>query len=235
RCLMHTIPWNVVKATKKQLIEKKGLGNPWAKSTPPPAVNEVAVQAPPAPVAPDKRSRPELLGHVYAHKLIEYFEREKVQYMRDDAGRMSIILHGKQIPLLAGDVGFAKVMLGVCNVSTTSAESRVAIERLIVYAGDQASQMQSRSFSAVIMDDAGRRRVYVPTKSGGLLEIGKDGVFCVTNGTNRDRLWVTHPKGEPFNYLKVDYPREGLADFERLFVDTPACQPPPTKGLTWGA
>ena len=55
-----------------------------------------------------------------------------------------------ELPLLAEDLGFAKLMLKVCKVSTASTEARVAIQRLSVHASSLASKITTRTFSALV-------------------------------------------------------------------------------------
>ena len=100
--------------------------------------------------------------------------------------------------------------------------ARIAIQRLLVHAQREASNIQSRSFSAVSTDGA---RVYVPTAGGTIVQLSADRIQAVSNIQNPDSVWIKHPKDCAFRYIDAD-PRVGLELFEELLVETQACKHP---------
>ncbi len=164
----------------------------------------------------------------YALRLGAYIKRHGGQFLRDEAGLLHVILDGRRIPLNYNreNSGMARLMLNSCLVGTLSAGAQAAIQRLQVQADTLAGHMCFRRFSALSED---RERLYIPVQGGKLLCITAQRVRYVANGENEDSFWVEHPYGEAMKYTSGDL-RAGLAQFERLLVETQAC---PVPALRW--
>lgn len=156
-------------------------------------------------------------------KLKVDIEQRQGVFLRDDGGHLHVLLGTCRIPLNEdkNNLELAKLMLQVCDVSTTSPGARAAIQRLQVLAAEKASTIQFRRFSTLSKD---RARLYVPVHGSQLLQVTTSGVTAVANGNNQDGLWVEHPCSDLFKYKSGD-PGPGLQDFERLLVHTQSCHP----------
>lgn len=165
---------------------------------------------------------PELWGARYCDELISYIHTKKGQFLRDEEGKLYVVLDGRRISLTLHPENFDLIalILQVCRVTTVERSAHVAVQRLQVKAHKSASSLRLRRFSALSQD---RKRLYLPTAAGTLLQITREGVQTVPNGANEDKFWVEHPNGEPLTYSPVDAQAE-LSHFERLVVDTQACQ-----------
>jgi len=86
-------------------------------------------------------------GSAFAAQLIDYINKHKGQYLRDEAGQLHVILDGSRIPLLntPDNYALAHLMFAICKVSTLSQPARAAIQRLQVEAAAKADQMQLKS------------------------------------------------------------------------------------------
>ncbi len=163
---------------------------------------------------------PEVQGQQYFKLLVAYIKKQDGKFIRNDEGDIFVLLDGREILLSRENVGLAGLMLAACNVSTVLAGGRIAIQRLLVYAQQDASKTHSRQFSAVSTDG---HRIYIPVADERLLQISEEKVHVVPNFTNMDSLWIKHPKGKPFNYAGGN-PQGGLSLFERLLVETLPCK-----------
>jgi hypothetical protein len=133
-------------------------------------------------------------------------------------------MKGQRIPInqWRNNLPLAGLMLDACKVSTMSFAARIAIQRLEVHANRVAVPSKMRKFSAVSEDG---RRLYVPLGDGDLAQLRNLDANRNTNGKNEDGVWVEHPYGDPFQYC--DQPiAVGLGHFERLLVETLACEEP---------
>jgi len=176
-----------------------------------------------------KIPRAEQLASAYADRLQEHFTKVKGRYLQDENGSVHVSFDGQRIPFDfdRNNRRLAEVMMTACGVSTLEKSAHAAIQRMQVYGGNHSGRIRLRRFSALSADGA---RLYVPIRDGNILKITPDGIESVPNGENDDAVWVEHPCGNPFAYIDGD-PREGLADFERLVVDTQACKVPEMKWL----
>ncbi len=168
-------------------------------------------------------------GAVFAQQLTAHIAKHDGRYLRDDAGHFHVIIDGRRISLAetADNHALAELMLEACKISTLSPAARAAIQRLQVEAARKAGQTRLKRFSALSSDGS---RLYVPLDGGKLLLVTAEGISCAANGENLDHFWVEHPCSEPLRYSSVDV-TVGLADFERLLVDTQACSVPAMRWL----
>jgi hypothetical protein len=166
----------------------------------------------------------ESLGENFANKIMQHVSGANGRYVRDQAGRVHVVLGGQRIPLLASAENYAlkSFFQSICGVSTLSREAQVAIERLQVKAWEDAGTFQLRHFSA-LSDDG--ERLYLPLPDGQVLRISEKGVVEKVNGEGSDNLWIEHPEDSPLVYSGRNA-RPGLDVFERLIVDTQACEVP---------
>ena len=189
-----------------------------------PATNSTSAAARPrAPRSNASKSDaplPEVQGQQYFNRLAAYIKKRDGRFLRNDEGDIFVLLGGREILISRENVGLAGLMLAACNVSTVLAGGRIAIQRLLVYAQQDASKTHSRQFSAVSADG---RRIYIPVADDRLLQISEDTVHVVSNFTNMDSLWIKHPKAKPFGYAGGS-PQGGLSQFERLLVETLPCK-----------
>jgi hypothetical protein len=198
-------------------------------SSPSPAANPATTSLTPA--TPSRRARKNVLvppseveGQKYFDRLLKYIAERNGKFVKDEDGVVSILLDRRAIPLSSAheNVATSGLMIDACGVSTVLVPARIAIQRLLVHAQREASNIQSRSFSAVSTDGA---RVYVPTAGGTILQITADRIQAVSNIQNPDSVWIKHPKDCAFGYIDAD-PRVGLELFEELLVETQACKHP---------
>lgn len=91
-----------------------------------------------------------------------------------------------------------------------------------IAASTNANGMSFRPFSALSQDGL---RLYIPIDEGQLLRITASDIGNVPNGNNAGRLWIEHPYGQALRY-KPNLTCDGLAQFERLIVETQACRTP---------
>ena len=178
------------------------------------------------PKAKDDRKIPanERKAFVWAQNLRFYIKRHKGRFLRDEDGFLHLILNRRRIPLNFDreNYALARLFLDACRVSTVTNAAQIAIQRFTVKADEESARMRFRRFSA-LSDD--RERLYIPIEGGKLLLLTSEKIEIVDNGENNDTLWVEHPYGEPLKYSPGD-PKAGLAHFERLLVNTQACQQP---------
>ena len=164
-------------------------------------------------------------GEIISKEIIRYITNRNGQFLQDTHDRsLHVILDGKRIQIdqRRDNRALANLFLKACNVSTTTQAARVAIQRLECYAEEQASSLKMRKFSAVSQDG---KRLYIPLDDGSLLQITRKEVVAVTNGQNKDEFWIEHPSNNPFAWSDEETV-VGLAHFERLLVNTQACQEP---------
>jgi hypothetical protein len=175
------------------------------------------------------RLNSEMQAQGYMLKLKMHIKRERGQFLRDEDSSFHVILNGQRIPLNydSSNIALAKLMLDSCGVSTLSAAARATIQRLQVWAGQEAGRMTFRKFSALSRDG---NRLYVPLEGRELLLITADGIRHVNNGENEDSFWLEHPSDEPLRYSD-ESPGAGLELFERLLVETQSCAIPEMKWL----
>jgi hypothetical protein len=200
-----------------------------ATPAPKPPVNAAkaspAANTPPLQ-SPTKRPLPaqEREGAIYARRLLKHIEDQSGMFLKDEEGKFCVVIGGRSISLAPTpeNVDLCELMLEVCGVSTVLQPARIGIHRLIVQARKRASQIQSLRFSALSQD---RSQIYIPISGGKLLQISANAIQLAPNGSNESRFWIRHPKDDPFQYAAVD-PQTGLADFERLIVDTLSCKHP---------
>ena len=161
---------------------------------------------------------------VWAQKLRSYIKKQKGRYLRDEDGFLHLILNRRRIPLNFDreNYALARLILAACHVSTVTNTAQIAIQRFTVKADEESARMRFRRFSA-LSDD--RERLYIPIEGGKVILLTSEKIETVDNGENKNTLWVEHPCGEPLKYSPGD-PKAGLAHFERLLVNTQACQQP---------
>lgn len=178
--------------------------------------------------ASESRS-PEFVGDYYCQKLTNHIHDKRGQFLQDDDGNLFVVIDGRRISLTTDKNNFAlnALMLQACSVTTIERAAQIGIQRLQVAAYKSASNLRLRRFSALSQD---RKRLYLPTTDGMLLQITIQGVEKVPNCDNDDKFWVEHPNNEPLSYSPVDIKAE-LANFERLVVDTQACEQPEMRWL----
>jgi hypothetical protein len=87
--------------------------------------------------------------------------------------------------------------------------------------------LQIRKFSALSQDG---KRLYVALAGVTLLLIEAGQASEEKNGENCDGFWVEHPYDNPFG-LSAAEPHIGLGHFERLLVNTQACEEPEMRWL----
>lgn len=198
-------------------------------SSPSPAANPTTTSLTPA--TPSRRARKNVLvppseveGQKYFDRLLKYIAERKGKFVKDEDGVVSILFDRRAISLSSAqeNVAISSLMIDACGVTTVLVPARIAIQRLLVHAQREASNIQSRSFSAVSTDGA---RVYVPTAGDTVLQISADRIQAVSNIQNPDSVWIKHPKDCAFRYIDAD-PRVGLELFEELLVETQACKHP---------
>jgi hypothetical protein len=173
----------------------------------------------------------ELRGRAYAHQMLHSVETAKGTFLRDEKGEYHIILEGRRIPI-DREANTMRVFIDdICQITRNSPEAAVAIEKLRVEASKRCSKMTFRRFSA--MYKAGLdSRIYLPVQSGELLCISTAGCDLVANGANTDALWLEHPEEAPFEWSKLSPTdtRAALREFEKLLVDSQACEVP---AMSW--
>ena len=179
------------------------------------------------PEAKEKRANSEERGWEYAGMLVRYIRKERGVFLRDEDGSLHVVIEGRRIPLKydRGSGLLADLMLEVCHVSTLSMAAQVAMQRLQVVALKEAGRMRFKRFSA--LSDNGER-LYIPLADGQLLLITAYTVTVVANGKNDHAFWLEHPYDDPLQLVPAP-PGDGLAHFERLLVETQACQIPAMK------
>jgi hypothetical protein len=187
---------------------------------------DAAESAAPAEPKEDKRYPPERMGEEYFSWMKRHLEKHHAQCLVNEAGQPLIILEGEQIHVDAEDWLFQEFMVKVCKVGTTSPAARPAIQRLSVYVHRKAGKVTFRTFSTIHAQRSFGKCLYVPIQGGKMLRIRPGNLDVALNGS--DGLWLTHPKDEPFEFArqKDETAQAGLADFERLCVDTQACLEP---------
>jgi len=165
------------------------------------------------------------LGRDFARDLTRHFADRNGRYLRDENGGLHVILEGRRISLECRDDNhpLVNLMIEVCDVSTLSQAAKAAIQRIRGEAYVKAGKMRFRKFSAMSNDG---ERLYIPVDDGNLLRIADGEAKVVPNGDNEDELWIEHPFSAPLKYSEDHDVQQGLADFERLLVDTQACSDP---------
>lgn len=155
----------------------------------------------------------------------DFIKTKGGQYLRDENGKLHIIIGGKRVSLNYDreNDGLGSLLFASCGISSLSREAQSAIQLIRIEAAKRAGELKLRRFSAV-----SNGKLYVPIGGNRLLLVTKLGLSVVPNGT--DDLWVEHPYGDPFLYAEGD-PKPGLALFERLLVETQACVAPEMKWL----
>jgi hypothetical protein len=161
--------------------------------------------------------------------LVRYIRKKHGVFLRDEDGSLHVVIESRRIPLKydRGSGLLADLMLEVCHVSTLSMAAQVAVQRLQVVALKEAGRMRFKRFSAV--SDNGKR-LYIPLANGHLLQISANVLTEVANGKNDDQLWLEHPYNDALNFVPASL-CDGLARFERLLVETQACQMPAMQWL----
>jgi hypothetical protein len=167
---------------------------------------------------------------LYKMDLDDDIRKKKGQYLRGEDGSLHLILGASRIPLSFSreNIALARLMLEACNVSSLSPGAQAAIQRLQVTAQSSASSLTFKSFSGLSKD---RTRLYIPIDGGELLYITSTEITVVANGDNQDKLWIEHPYCRPFRFTLDADPCEGLAQFERLVVETQSCSIPEMRWL----
>ena len=175
----------------------------------------------------DRRSDAEKAGASLAIKLYNLIKRQQGVFLRDEDGSLHVVVEGRRIPLKYDRDSslLASLMLEACGVSTLSMAAQVALQRLRVDALKEAGRMRFKRFSA-LSDDG--QRLYIPLADGQLLKIAPHSITPVANGTNVDSIWLEHPYDDPLQMTPAPT-LNGLEHFERLLVDTQACQVPEMK------
>ena len=158
--------------------------------------------------------------------------RTVVKGIEDEGGKF--IRHGNDVFVILGNrriavtpdfknQEYAALQLKYADVGTAEAKGRAICQRVAVFGGQHAENVRVRRFSALSSDGL---RLYIPGTEGNLLQLSRDGISIVPNGTNQDGLWLEHPEGTPFSFDPQVNTRAALGDFERLCVDTIACNIP---------
>ena len=173
--------------------------------------------------------RCEKLAYKFAGRIECYVKSKGGRYLQGDDDSMHVSIGGHRIPLNydRNNRGLAEIMMTACGVSTFDKSAQSAIQRIQLHGSKHASCIRLRRFSALSAD---RQRLYVPIHGGNILRISAEGITAVPNGDNEDSVWVEHPYGNLFTYT-ADDPKPGLAEFERLLVETQACKMPEMKWL----
>jgi putative DNA primase/helicase len=177
---------------------------------------------------PTGRRSMEQTAAILAQQVIAYVRERKGLYLRDENDALYVVVDGKRIPLefTPSNRAISGLLLAACGTSTVGGAARSAIQRLQVHADGEAGRYEFRRFSAVSKDG---KRVYIPVSSGKLLQITGDDITEVPNGDNIDHFWLEHPNGTPLDYRPIDV-KAALEDFERLVVNTQACE---TDAMRW--
>jgi len=168
--------------------------------------------------APDPRPRSEIDGAKYYSKLLKKINESRGQFLRAEDGGLHLVIENHRVPLsyARDNLYLAYLMLWGCSVSSLSAASQVAIQRLQTHAFFSATNIKLRFLGALSED---HERLYIPIASSKLLQITGDDINEVENGSNRDKLWVEHPTSTtgsaPFVYSPASA-TSGLAKFELL-------------------
>ncbi|MEN6535758.1 MAG: hypothetical protein ABFD89_18990 [Bryobacteraceae bacterium] len=168
-------------------------------------------------------------GQAYAKQFLGYVKKQNGRFARGDNGSLFLILGNQRIALNYDRTNelLGRVMLAACRATTVTSAAQAAIQRVIVEAAGQTGLLKLRRFSSVSADG---KKLYIPLANQKLLRVTADGIGEVPNGENDDAFWVEHPCGEPIKYETVDH-NATLADFERLLVETQACQVPEMRWL----
>jgi hypothetical protein len=185
--------------------------------------SRTSADVPVRPNAPRTEPLPNHLeqrGASYADRLHGYITAHGGKYLRDEGGKLSIFLKGRNIPLDSEDIDLSSLLLQVCNVTTVLTESRIAVRRLQIKANETCSKIRERHFSACSDDE---KRIFIPVRNEELLEISESTIRIVSNVTNDANLWIRHPQKTAFAYTQVN-PQAGLKDFEQLLVETLSCK-----------
>ena len=174
----------------------------------------------------------EKLAYMYAERLDGHINNAKGRYLQAEDESVYVSIDRRRIALNYDkhNRGLAEMMMKACGVSTLDKAAQAAIQRIQVEAEKNSSRIRLRRFSALSQDGLS---LYVPIRDddGNILKIAEDNIALVPNGENDDSVWVEHPCGDPLTYAADDDPRNGLADFERLLVNTQACKVPEMKWL----
>lgn len=166
--------------------------------------------------------RSERLGTMFHMDLAKYVKDHNGQYIRLEDNSLHLVLDGRRIPLRFDRTNpeLARFFLSAIRLTDLSSGAQAALRRLEVDALDKAGRIRLRKFSSLSADG---ERLYIPISDGQLLQISAAGVSQVRNGDNADHLWLEHPENSPLQYKPGD-PSDGLALFEKLIVETQACQ-----------
>jgi len=157
----------------------------------------------------------------YFTKLQTYISKKEGQFLRGDDGSLHLIIDNYRIELNLEkeNHGIAELMLLACSVGTYSQAAKAAIQRLQVKANRDKNILQLQKFSAFDQESG---HLFIPAKGGKLLQITEDECQICENRITGSSL-VEHPYGDPFDYKEYAL---NLDDFERLLVDTQACEIP---------
>ncbi len=169
--------------------------------------------------------RSERLGVIYHGMLSSHIRERKGQYIQLDDGSLHVVLDGRRIPLRfdRNNPELARLLLKATGILTDlSTGAQAALRRLEVDALERAGRIRLKKFSALSPDG---QRIYIPLEGGQLLQLSPKRIDHVRNGDNADHFWLEHPSNAPLQYQPGD-PMEGLSLFERLVVETQACQSP---------
>src|SRR5712692_7319427 len=173
----------------------------------------------------------EKLACIYAERLEGHINNAKGRYLQAEDESVYVSIDRRRIALDYDrhNRGLAEMMMKACGVSTLDRAAQAAIQRIQVEAEKNSSLIRLRRFSALSQDGLS---LYIPVRDdgGNILKITADSITHVPNGDNEDSVWVEHPYQNAFTYSGDD-PKEGLADFERLLVNTQACKVPEMKWL----
>ena len=161
-----------------------------------------------------------------AATVVASVEKRRGRFFRSADGALSIVLGGDRIPLILTNenLRLSRLLLDETGIGTSSTLGRMIVERLRVYAEGEAGGLRSCSFAWYSCE----RRLYVPVADGRhLLRVTPDGMGLVPNGA--DHCWVEHPNNDSMVFRSGAAEAEianGLAEFERLLVETQACDRP---------
>ncbi|HTC92893.1 MAG TPA: hypothetical protein VK699_05520 [Terriglobales bacterium] len=173
---------------------------------------------------------PEIGAIMLLNEALEKLASDKVKfgYLRDHEDQIFIVAEGVRVPLSLDLKSRAqnRFLLRVCDRTNSDREAQIMLKRWEVLADDSAEKLTFKRFSTISRD---QKRIYVPVADGQILKIERDKFVLERNGDSQDKFWLEFPLTQSgagtFTWEETD-PKPGLADFERLCINTMSTDEP---------
>ncbi len=145
----------------------------------------------------------------------------------NEGSRQHVVVRGRSTDLTPGDALLEFILTEALGMSSVHREAKDALLFLRAWILENSPSVVRASFSLAVED-----RIYIPTTSG-LLQITPDSLAIVPPIDNQDKVWLTHPRDQPFN-VRPDFTiadaRNGLLALEELIVRQQSVKQP---SLAW--